>query len=302
MGSSGHKFIAHTKSLSPPAQAKDGGYGEPPHPLALRTGQRFWPLHGNRKRPFFVRSVDTQRNVVVGQRLDEDKETVRFTVGRLLATDADGRGRHYRFFGFMPRRYTTWATVVAIDRSEAVLILPEWHPSHPVRMPARLLPPRSATEGTWLRCTADLSEGRGARLSVSDLQRVNDPGPDVCHRPVWTPPSAAIERRVKVRDIVLDLPGAGLEAAPLRGGLLDLYVSERPAELGAGDRVFLAHAGSDAIVEYLVVHGVQSRPMGTVLRCDPEPRPLGAPVPLGTKREAHRWRRRWWDEPDTEDE
>src|SRR5262245_19016252 len=102
MGSSGHAFIAHTKALSPPAQSKDGGHGVPPHPLAVRPGQRFWPLAGRRKRPFVVRSVD---EIVVGTRLDGAGEPVRVTVARLLATDEDGHGRHYRLLGFASRRY-----------------------------------------------------------------------------------------------------------------------------------------------------------------------------------------------------
>src|SRR5687768_3192183 len=87
MGSSGHAFIAHTKALSPPAQSKDGGYGEPPHPLAARPGQKFWPLVGKRKRAFSVRTVDEHKGMVIGRRLDEDNEPVRVTLARLLATD-----------------------------------------------------------------------------------------------------------------------------------------------------------------------------------------------------------------------
>jgi hypothetical protein len=294
MGSSGHAFIAHTKALSPPAQSKDNGYGAPPHPLAIRPGQRFWPLSGRRRRPFAVRAVDADGGRAVGRRLDGAGETVRVTLERLLALDDGGQGAHYRLLGFLPGRYTTWATVVALDADDAVLVLPEWHPARPARCPARLLPSDARAVGSWMRCTADLSQPRTARLGLTGLRPAEDPGPGLCHRPAWTPPVVKPAHPPAVRDIVLDLSADGLDAFPRRGGLLDVYVHERPEALRPGDRVFLARSGTDRISDHLIVRRVESRPMGACIRCDATPHSLAAPVPIGVERTTHRWRRRWW--------
>jgi hypothetical protein len=167
MGSPGHAFIAHTKSLSPRAQPKDGGYGPPPHPLVIRPGQRYWPRAARRRAVLVVRRVERERAVM--DHPDHQQAPVRVTLARLLAPRADGQGRNYQFQGFSPRRYATCAYVWSVDGAEAVLCLPEWHPYRPVRLPLRLLPSDGRRDGAWLRLRCDLSASSAGRLQVADL-------------------------------------------------------------------------------------------------------------------------------------
>src|ERR1700744_4272282 len=136
MGSAGHAFIAHTKALSPCAQSKDG-YGVPPHPLIARIGQRYWPRATRVRNVLVVRGVKRTRVVLVP---DTSGAQVTIESERLLLLRSDGQGRNHQFLGFVARRYSTTAYVWAIDDTDAVLSVPEWHPSRPVRTPARLLP------------------------------------------------------------------------------------------------------------------------------------------------------------------
>ena len=83
MGSSGHAFIAHTKALSPGAQAKDGGYGPPPHPGSARPGQRYWPRSARRREVLTVRRITGEH--VLLERQSSRQASLRVTVSRLLA-------------------------------------------------------------------------------------------------------------------------------------------------------------------------------------------------------------------------
>lgn len=190
MGPTGKNLHGHGKrrtSTSPAASVSDGGYGLPPHPIRIRGGQRFWPRHsrGRRRRPFVVQAVDA--DTVRARRLDEAHERVTIAVARLEQTRADGQGEHYQFIAWAPRRYRTWATVVTILGAEATLVLPEWHPGRPVRLPVRLLPESARFAGAWAEMKANLSAPSGGRLNVDELQACNDPGPTRCPRPVWLP-------------------------------------------------------------------------------------------------------------------
>lgn len=180
MGSTGHAFIAHTKALSPRAQVRVGGE-LPPHPLAVRPGQRFWPRHAKQRRPFVVRRVDGGR--AAGDRLDGQGERVTSSVSSLLATRADGQGRYFQFQGFVSRVYMTYAWVVEVGESQAILCLPEWHPQAPVTLFASLVPEAARHPGAWLRLSCDLSAAYPARLAPRDLVPAEDPGPDLIHRP-----------------------------------------------------------------------------------------------------------------------
>src|SRR6185312_6992455 len=260
MGASGKKLQGHgtrKKLNSPPAQTKDGGHGLPPHPLALRSGQRFTPRTGARRRPFQVLRVDRLRGRVQARRIDGQREPVSASAAGLLRTRSDGQGRYVQFVGFDARRYETFATVVAIDgEGAATLVLPEWHPRRPVPLPARLLPPEARVPGAWLRCTADLSMGRAGWLNVADLRRCEDPGPERCHRPelelaAAAAPMARPDSGRGCGDIVLALPESGLERFPRCDGLLELYLADRPAGLGPCDRVYLERDGR--IAAHLVV-------------------------------------------------
>jgi hypothetical protein len=173
MGSSGHAFIAHTKALSPAAQPKDGGYGPPPHPVTVRSGQRYWPRAAHRREVLVVQRAERER-IIMG-RLDTRRALVRVTPARLLAVRPDGQGQHYQFQGFSPRRYATWAYVWSIDDREATLCLPEWHPRRAVHLPARLLPAEGRRVGAWLRARCDLSASSAGRLQVADLFAAAEP-------------------------------------------------------------------------------------------------------------------------------
>jgi hypothetical protein len=105
---------------------------------------------------------------VVARRVDGARELVGLTRSRLLATREDGQGRFFQFLGWSPRRYRTWALVVEVGDPTATLVLPEWHPTRPVSMPARLLPD-GARQGVWLRLSADLSAPAPGRLCPASL-------------------------------------------------------------------------------------------------------------------------------------
>ena len=167
MAASGHAFIAHTKSLSPGAQSKDGGYGPAPHPLAIRPGQRFWPRAARRREVLTVRRVASEHAMMDDP--ERGRGSVRVTLARLLAMRPDGQGLHYQFQGFAPRRYATCAYVWSVGKAEAVLCVPEWHPRRPVRLPLRLLPDDGRRPGTWLWVRSDLSASSAGRLQVAEL-------------------------------------------------------------------------------------------------------------------------------------
>jgi len=295
MGAAGKAFISHTKALSPPAQSKDGGYGTPPHPKRVLVGMRFWPRTGRRKRPFQLRSI--RGNYALGVRIDGGGETVRVNVARLLATREDGQGAHYQFLGCPRRRYRTFATVHSVEADHAILVLPEWHPRRPVRLALELLPVETREPGAWLGCVADLGAPTAAQLNLSHLKLGRDPGPERCHRPALVPPAAptmrerpAVGRRCG--DIVLERsPGIG--ALTRRGGLLDIYVVERPAELCVGDRVYLSLHGGRQITGYLVVEQTAIRPIGLVLRCQPGAVHLDEPIEIPGEIQQNLWWR-WW--------
>jgi hypothetical protein len=149
------------------------------------AGQRYWPRRAACRRPFAVTS-HPRSDVVHGARTDGAHERVRTTAHRLLARRADEQGLHYSFLGWQSRRYRTWAVVMTIDDASATVVLPEWHPGRPVRLPARLLPPR-ARQGCWLTLQADLSAAAAGQLNASGFACCEDPGVDRCHRAAWSP-------------------------------------------------------------------------------------------------------------------
>lgn len=288
-----------------PAQSKDDGLGPPPHPLTARSGQRYWPRHGDRKRPFQVGRIDRAADKATGRRLDGAGEKVRLALPRLLATRPDGQGLHYSFLGFDSRRYKTFALVMAVGESDATLVLPEWHPGRPVAFPARLLPAASRRPGAWMTCTADLSQGRAAWLNVADLASAEDPGEERCHRATYVAPdrTPAPERPAAGRgcgDIVVELQDEGLGVFLTRGGLLDVHVYERANATRGGDRVYLAQDG--LISAFLVVERTEQIPSGMFVRCRPAPVAMTRAITTDGRNEAYHWRDRWWqreleDEP-----
>lgn len=186
MAAAGKKLRGHgarSKARSPAASVGDGGYSPPPHPMRLLAGQRFWPRRATCRRPFVVARAPCD-DVVVGVRIDGGRERVRTTAHRLLATRPDGQGLHYSFLGWESRRYRTWAVVMAIEQSAATVVLPEWHPGRPVRLPSSLLPVRAGV-GRWLTLRADLSVSAGGQPNPSGFACCEDPGVARCRRPTW---------------------------------------------------------------------------------------------------------------------
>jgi len=187
MGAPGRKLHRHgarSKARSPAASVSDAGYGAPPHPVRIRAGQRFWPRSGRRRRPIVVCGIGDD-GFVRARRLDGDRERVRVSAARLAARRPDGQGRYYQFIAFAPRRYQTWAVVVRVDTDETTLVLPEWHPARPVRLPSRLLPEQARRPQTWLSLRADLSVSAGGQLNPAELSVCADPGLELCDRPAW---------------------------------------------------------------------------------------------------------------------
>lgn len=183
-----HGHGAPNRARSPAASVSDRGYGTRPHPLPIRSGQRFWPRSrrpGRRRSTLEVRSVGACGIVV--SRLDSARERRTIAASRLEAAGPDGQGVEFQFLGWRSRRYTTWAVVRAAEGDHVMLVLPEWHPGLPVIRLARLLPPGATRPGEWLALKADLSAPYPARLNLSDLERCADPGEQRCPRPIWTP-------------------------------------------------------------------------------------------------------------------
>jgi hypothetical protein len=192
MGASGKKLKGHgqrTKLTSPPVQLKDGPHGRPPHPVAARAGQVFWPRRASRRRQFRITSVLAD-GTIRGRRTDAAGEIVQATSARLLEVDRNGDGTRYSFIGWHPGRYETWAVIVGRDGPDGVatLLVPEWHPAWPVHVPARLLPIGVGCPG-WMRAIADLSAAYPARLNIGLGGPCDDPGRDVCPAPEWPTPA-----------------------------------------------------------------------------------------------------------------
>lgn len=189
MGAAGKKLHGHgarRKSNSPSASVSDGGYGLPPHPTRIRAGQTFWrrTSPGRRRRPFVVCTI-TDDGSVHGRRIDASRERVRVSLGLLTQTRLDGQGEHYQFGVWTPRRYRTWAAVVAVEAQHTILVLPEWHPGRPVRFPTRLVPADARRPGAWLTVKADLSSTSAGPLNLSEIARCADPGCSRCPAPMW---------------------------------------------------------------------------------------------------------------------
>lgn len=297
MGVAGKKFLRldHSKSNSPAAQNKDGGWGQPPHPKMIRRGQQFWPRTGNKRRPFQVRTV--RGDTVTGVRLD-DRETVRYSVSRPLEVRPDGHGRHHQFCAYNSGRYTTYAYVHSIQATTAILVLPEWHPSRPVQQPLAVIARAAREPGAWLRCQADLGAPSAARLNLAQLRPCRPPSADECHQPAYEAPADPLVRSRPEHgpgcgDIVLEASG-GIGTFLRRGGLIDVFAPKRPAGLVPGDRVYLALNGGEHVDAYLVIEKMEQAPNGAFLRCQPGAVPVAPAIPIPGERQQTLWRWRWW--------
>jgi hypothetical protein len=305
MAGAGKAFIKHTRGLSPPEQVHDNGFGHPPHPLELRSGMRFFPRKREPRRsvwPLVVRGAVDERGQVRCRREDPAAPAdVVVSAGWLLQRRGDGQGRHVQFAGWAPRKYGTFALVVAVEETLATLVLVEWHPARPVPLDARLLP-TGARVGSWLAVKADLSAGRPAKLAVSHLRPVDVPAGRLCDVTYRPPARMPARGRPEVGegcgDIVVTVDPDVLSSAPRSGGLLELFVYRRPEGCRPGDQVFLAPTGQDVVEACLTVEEVRPLPVGALVRCRPAVGHLAEPVtvPAG-ERHTTRWQWRWFNAP-----
>lgn len=142
------------------------GPRNPRHPTRIRPGQMFFPLKGDRRLRAIVKHLDGEWVAVER----EDGSAARLALDRLLATDAAGKGAHYRFHGWMhrPRGYRTEFRVIAVyaKRRLCVLALPEWDPTAQVEVPLGVLPEELRVEDAAGTCMADLSSPSAAALGI----------------------------------------------------------------------------------------------------------------------------------------
>lgn len=167
MGSAGSAWI---KPKAASARGLRGeAHGKPPHPVAIRRGQRFFELTGSSRRTLRIDRVDGDhaRCRIEDRNIGEPAgRMTRVPLARLLSTTAEGAGRLYRQLPWHPGRYATVAMLAVLEDRRCELRVPEWHPQRPVPFFARLIPADSRHIGAWVGITADLSAASGARLLV----------------------------------------------------------------------------------------------------------------------------------------
>lgn len=182
MGVAGSRWTHHhkTKGLFVGAQR----YGLPPHPDIARSGQRYTPRTGSHKIPFTVTSV---KGGVVNYIRFTDHVRATIDPHRLLATDAEGMGKHFVFHGFIPTNPDyhvhdfgasrnqkihdpTMARLVGEIDDEGMIevSLPEIHPKVSFLQHAHLIDDRFLERhGEWLAVRVDLGTFNPGRLRGS---------------------------------------------------------------------------------------------------------------------------------------
>jgi len=100
----------------------------------------------------------------------EDGREARLSLDRLLAVDEPGRGVHYRYCGWHPRRrgYRAELRVVRVmpGRGRCVVVLPEWDAGEEIEQPLGILPGELRQEGAVGRCIARLSSDSSSGLDI----------------------------------------------------------------------------------------------------------------------------------------
>lgn len=137
MGAPGSAWI---KSKASSARGLRGG-PPPPHPIAVRIGQRFFQRARdratNRRDTFTVIGGGPERWRLRSDHPDRNEREV--PAAQLLATAADGEGLHFRFLGFKRRRYATVLHVLDHAGDRALVVLPEWDPGRSFEIDAQRL-------------------------------------------------------------------------------------------------------------------------------------------------------------------
>jgi hypothetical protein len=241
-------------------------------------------------------------------REEPDGVTAALSIARLLATDEEARGRHYRFLGYVPSpSYRTHAKVQAVEGPWARLILPEWHPELFVTVASGELPAACRSPGAWMSCKANLGAGRPVEVTPRamapaatsfDPRRypvatalLDSPRPaldDVC------PPQLGRD----CGDVVLYL--ASVDLPNDRATASSVYVNGHPPPVRPGGRAYL-YADGD-VQGWREVCGVAPLPNGTRVsfapgftRCgvpDPPPPPVASVV--GGRHGTQQWQWRSW--------
>lgn len=140
------------------------------HPQRIRDGQVFAPLHGRHHLRAVIRRIEGEWAQVVF----EDGSERRLALDRLLAVDHAGRGVHYRFCGWRPRRrgYRAELRVLRVlpKASRCIVSLPEWDPEAEVDQPLAALPEQLRNPGAIGSCLANLASASVAGLNVHSIR------------------------------------------------------------------------------------------------------------------------------------
>jgi len=249
MGAPGSKFI---KSKAGSARGLRGG-DAPPHPLRVRSGQRYWPRKASSARAnrIPIQILTSRGGSGLRARREDRSGTIIYPKReRLLARDPDGAGRHYVLVGWRPGAYRTPLHVLHIaDKGWATVCVPEWHPGKPAKLPARLLPETHRQPGAVLVATCDLSANGAASLNIrivrpakpADLDGVHPPDDELVQR--FTPGEQP-ERRASGQgcgDVVVIADDQHIRIADGRDDqAIGLFFNGPAPALDAGATVYLA--------------------------------------------------------------
>jgi len=142
------------------------------HPQRIRDGQVFVPLHGRHHLRATVRRVMGEWAQIVR----EDGGEGRLALDRLLASDGEGNGIHYRFCGWhpRPRGYRAELRVLRLlpGTHRCLVNLPEWDPAAEIEQPLAALPEQLQSPGVMGSCLANLASASAAGLNIHSVRAV----------------------------------------------------------------------------------------------------------------------------------
>jgi hypothetical protein len=213
-----------------------------PHPLSVRSGQRYFALDSRARNRATLRIVRVGSDHCEARREDAGARIVRVERARLLAVDDAGAGVHYRFVGYASRSgYRTHACVIALDGEWARLVCPEWHPGMPITVAAAALPPAQREPGSWVACKGDLGATAPARTGLRDLMPPAPRfDPSTLH-PVAVSADDTLGRPSAAEDVVLFISGRDVRAAMT--GDQGVYLTGHAPPTGPGRRAYLCVDG-----------------------------------------------------------
>jgi hypothetical protein len=297
MAGSGSAWIKHTKHKGLRAAA----ITDAPHPAFAREGQRYFPLDSRARTRSTLRVTRVLDGECELRREDGTRSTVRLKTRRLLAVDADGVGRHYRFIGYAPRAgYATHIHVVADEGAWTRVVCPEWHPELTIAVAAAALPASSRDVGSWLACRADLSADAPARLQPRRFAVVdplfNPSRYHAVHAPSADADGAARERPESgpgCGDVVLYVAAAEVEQ--IANGASGVYLTGHAPPVRSGSRAYL-HA-TDRVHGWRSVRQLRPLPNGSRVVLEGAWHPVAgvpaSPPPLSGVQDGRHGRQLW---------